>query len=230
MTFEAREKAIVEREAAGGESEEPELQSESCKMQNAKSPDPDPEPVAEERSPFCAFVKEDGQTCRAMARRPSEFCFWHEPARLAARQSEQSGGTSEPSVFEPCELKTGADVYGLLERAALYAALTPRPDLQRLKTLNVLASTLLRAIHVKELEGEVAALRADLAETNKKYDRCWREADREREELWALREENSTWFGERNKLRSYLRSIGTDPDSLPEEWLIQGRSIFEHPP
>lgn len=179
MTFEVREKSVaeLERVAEGGEPKGPELQDEKCKVQIEKCSGAD---ELEERSPFCAFVREDGGKCGAMARRPSEFCFWHEPERLAARQSERAGSTIDPLAFEPCDLKTGADVYGLLERAALYAALTPRPDLKRLQILNVLASTLLRSIHVKELEVEVAALRAEVAETERKYDRCWREAESER--------------------------------------------------
>jgi hypothetical protein len=190
----------------------------------APSPAPDVTP-----SPLCDHQRPNGARCRSFARRGSEFCYWHDPETAVERGAEPPA-QPDPLLGDIGELKTGADLYRLLEEAARYVVAASRPDLQRLKTLNVLASTLLRAIHVKELEVEVAALRAEVVEKDAETTRLWKEKEKYRYELDQERKDCSKWFQERNKLRSYVRSTGFDPDSLPEEWMVNGRSVFEQPP
>lgn len=119
----------------------------------------------------CKHTKSDGQACRALAIKNSDYCFFHDPAcEEQRREAVILGGKArktrkvlEPVVVQGKTLRTGRDVIKLLEET-INQARTGELDPGIANTIGHLSNVLLRAIEVGELEQRLLTLEMEAKE------------------------------------------------------------------
>ena len=113
---------------------------------------------------MCQYVKDDGEQCRAVPLKESDYCYMHDPGvALERAEARKLGGLRrrrEKVVSEAYEWGGLSAVEGI--RRILEIAITDTLGLEnsvnRSRTLGYLASLGLRALEVGELEERVAML------------------------------------------------------------------------
>lgn len=120
----------------------------------------------------CTHTRPDGTACRGPAMKGAAFCYWHNPATEEERATGFRGPRPEsepgPPLFpEEVPLETADDIQRLLGRVANYLATAPRPDTERAAGLSRVAAVLLRAVRLRELQGQVAGLTTELEDARR---------------------------------------------------------------
>jgi hypothetical protein len=111
----------------------------------------------------CTATKRHGGCCQAAALPGSDFCFFHDPAKAAARRQAQSlGGRGNRMVTLPADapdvkVEDGADVVKLLG-ATINQVRRGEIDPRVGNTVGYLANILLGATGQRELESRLAEL------------------------------------------------------------------------
>jgi hypothetical protein len=115
----------------------------------------------------CAGTKSGGLACRARRITSSKFCFFHDPLKTKERSAARKAGGCRRSSCVPVValtapdrvLTSAADVAEMLA-FSINELLRGRLEPKLANALGYLASTLLKALDVGELEGRLAALEA----------------------------------------------------------------------
>jgi hypothetical protein len=114
----------------------------------------------------CAGTKSGGLACGARHMTGSKFCFFHDPSKREERLAAQKAGGCRRSSCAPVValtadrvLTSAADVAEMLA-FSINELLRGRLEPKIANALGYLASTLLKALDVGELEGRIAALEA----------------------------------------------------------------------
>ena len=111
----------------------------------------------------CTATKDDGTACGAAALPGSHFCFFHDPAKAAARRQAQSAGgqankmATLPANAPEVEIYDSADVVTLLCQTinqVRRGQIDPRVG----NTVGYLANIILAATGQRELETRIAEL------------------------------------------------------------------------
>ena len=117
------------------------------------------------RSRSCKAVTEDGQPCQAGVQAGSEFCFFHDPAKAAAREAARRAGGSvgKTAVLSPdipdAPLGSVADVVTFLSQT-INQVRRGEIDPRVANTIGYLSATLLRALEQGDIERRLAELEA----------------------------------------------------------------------
>jgi hypothetical protein len=113
----------------------------------------------------CSATKGDGTACGAAVLPGSHFCFFHDPAKAAARrQAQSSGGLASKAATLPADapdvtVKDGADVVRLLG-ATINQVRRGQLDPRVANAVGYLANIILAATGQRELETRIAELEA----------------------------------------------------------------------
>ena len=111
----------------------------------------------------CTASKDDGTACGAAALPGSRFCFFHDPAKAAARRQAQSAGglankmATLPADAPDVKVEDGADVVKLLGETinqVRRGEIDPRVG----NSVGYLANIVLAATGQRELESRIAEL------------------------------------------------------------------------
>jgi hypothetical protein len=111
----------------------------------------------------CTATKDDGTACGAAALPGSRFCFFHDPAKAAARRQAQSAGglankmATLPADAPDVKVEDGADVVKLLGETinqVRRGEIDPRVG----NSVGYLANIVLAATGQRELESRIAEL------------------------------------------------------------------------
>jgi hypothetical protein len=111
----------------------------------------------------CTATKDDGAACGAAALPGSQFCFFHDPAKAAARRQAQSAGglankmATLPADAPDVKVEDGADVVKLLGETinqVRRGEIDPRVG----NSVGYLANIVLAATGQRELETRIAEL------------------------------------------------------------------------
>jgi hypothetical protein len=111
----------------------------------------------------CTATKDDGTACGAAALPGSRFCFFHDPAKAAARRQAQSAGglankmATLPADAPDVKVEDGADVVKLLGETinqVRRGEIDPRVG----NSVGYLANIILAATGQRELESRIAEL------------------------------------------------------------------------
>lgn len=111
----------------------------------------------------CAATKGNGTACGAAALPGSQFCFFHDPAKAAARRQAQSAGglankmATLPADAPDVKVEDGADVVKLLGETinqVRRGEIDPRVG----NSVGYLANIVLAATGQRELETRIAEL------------------------------------------------------------------------
>jgi hypothetical protein len=111
----------------------------------------------------CAAAKGDGTACGAAALPGSQFCFFHDPAKAAARRQAQSAGGSAnkmatlPADAPDVKVEDGADVVKLLG-ATINQVRRGEIDPRVANAVGYLSNIVLTATGQRELESRIAEL------------------------------------------------------------------------
>ena len=111
----------------------------------------------------CAATKGDGTACGAAALPGSQFCFFHDPAKAAARRKAQSaGGLANKMATLPADVpdvivEDGADVVKLLG-ATINQVRRGEIDPRVANAVGYLSNIVLSATDQRELENRLAEL------------------------------------------------------------------------
>ena len=111
----------------------------------------------------CKHVRADGTRCRANTIAGSEFCFFHDPAKAAAREAARRAGRSvgKTAVLPPdtpdAPLGSVADVVALLGQT-INQVRRGEIDPRVANTIGYLSATLLRALEQGDIERRLAEL------------------------------------------------------------------------
>lgn len=111
----------------------------------------------------CAATKRTGTGCQAAVLPGSQFCFFHDPAKAAARRKAQSlGGRGNRMVTLPAdapdvEVEDGADVVKLLGQT-INQVRRGEIDPRVANAVGYLANIVLAATGQRELESRIAEL------------------------------------------------------------------------
>jgi hypothetical protein len=113
----------------------------------------------------CQAITQNGAPCQAYAGADSDYCFHHDPARVAERRQARSKGgrarhgrqVGPVGQAEPLALDSMTDVAALL-RQTINDTLRLENSLQRARTLGYLAGLFLKALDMAILEQRVLAL------------------------------------------------------------------------
>jgi hypothetical protein len=111
----------------------------------------------------CAATKGDGTACGAAALPGSQFCFFHDPAKAAARRKAQSaGGLANKMATLPADVpdvivEDGADVVKLLG-ATINQVRRGEIDPRVANAVGYLSNIVLAATGQRELESRLAEL------------------------------------------------------------------------
>jgi len=118
----------------------------------------------------CQGTTKDGRPCRAFAVAGSSYCFSHDPDLARERAAARSkGGKARQGRHlgdgDPVEVRSVADVCSLLERTAgdLFAL---ENSLGRARAVCYLASVLLKALELGDIEERLCALEEELGVTS----------------------------------------------------------------
>ena len=112
---------------------------------------------------ICTAPKRDGTACQAAALPGSRFCFFHDPAKAAARRKAQSlGGRGNRMVTLPAntpdvKVEEGADVVRLLGQT-INQVRRGQIDPRAANTVAYLSNVLLAATARREVESRIAEL------------------------------------------------------------------------
>ena len=113
----------------------------------------------------CTATKDDGTACGAAALPGSRFCFFHDPAKAAARRKAQSAGglankmATLPTNAPDVKVEDGADVVKLLG-ATINQVRRGEIDPRVGNSVGYLANIVLAATGQRELETRIAELEA----------------------------------------------------------------------
>jgi hypothetical protein len=111
----------------------------------------------------CAATKGDGTGCGAAALPGSHFCFFHDPAKAAARRQAQSAGglankmATLPADAPDVKVEDGADVVKLLCQT-INQVRRGEIDPRVANAVGYLANIILAAAGQRELETRIAEL------------------------------------------------------------------------
>ena len=111
----------------------------------------------------CAAAKGDGTACGAAALPGSQFCFFHDPAKSAARRQAQSAGglankmATLPADAPDVKVEDGADVVKLLG-ATINQVRRGEIDPRVANAVGYLSNIVLSATGQRELENRLAEL------------------------------------------------------------------------
>ena len=111
----------------------------------------------------CAATKGDGTACGAAALPGSQFCFFHDPAKAAARRKAQSAGgqanrmATLPADAPDVTVEDGADVVKLLG-ATINQVRRGEIDPRVANAVGYLSNIVLSATGQRELESRLAEL------------------------------------------------------------------------
>jgi hypothetical protein len=111
----------------------------------------------------CAATKGDGTACGAAALPGSKFCFFHDPAKAAARRQAQSAGgqankmATLPADVPDVTVEDGADVVKLLG-ATINQVRRGEIDPRVANAVGYLSNIVLSATGQRELENRLAEL------------------------------------------------------------------------
>ena len=111
----------------------------------------------------CAAAKGDGTACGAAALPGSQFCFFHDPAKAAARRQAQSAGglankmATLPADAPDVKVEDGADVVKLLG-ATINQVRRGEIDPRVANAVGYLSNIVLAATGQRELESRIAEL------------------------------------------------------------------------
>jgi hypothetical protein len=111
----------------------------------------------------CAATKGDGTACGAAALPGSQFCFFHDPAKAAARRKAQSAGgqankmATLPADVPDVTVEDGADVVKLLG-ATINQVRRGEIDPRVANAVGYLSNIVLSATGQRELESRLAEL------------------------------------------------------------------------
>jgi hypothetical protein len=111
----------------------------------------------------CTATKDDGKACKAAALPGSRFCFFHDPAKAAARRQAQSAGglankmATLPADAPDVKVEDGADVVKLLG-ATINQVRRGEIDPRVGNSVGYLANIVLTATGQRELESRIAEL------------------------------------------------------------------------
>lgn len=114
---------------------------------------------------LCQQVKSDGHRCQARRIGGSEYCFFHEPKRIAERAAaRRAGGLKKrmatlPDVTPDAPLADAHDVSRLLAET-INQVRCGKLDPKVANAVGYLAGILLKAVQQTEVETRVAALEA----------------------------------------------------------------------
>ena len=119
----------------------------------------------ESATSFCRRLKPDGSKCQARRVAGSEFCFFHDPEKSAAREVAQKAGgqrnkiTVLPSTAPDARLQGARDVVSLLAET-INQVRRGEVDPKVANAVGYLGGLLIKALHEAEIEGRLAALEA----------------------------------------------------------------------
>ena len=111
----------------------------------------------------CAATKSNGTACGAAALPGSQFCFFHDPAKAAARRKAQSAGglankmATLPADAPDVKVEDGADVVKLLG-ATINQVRRGEIDPRVANAVGYLSNIVLSATGQRELENRLAEL------------------------------------------------------------------------
>ena len=111
----------------------------------------------------CTAAKGDGTACGAAALPGSQFCFFHDPAKAAARRQAQSAGgqanrmATLPADAPDVTVEDGADVVKLLG-ATINQVRRGEIDPRVANAVGYLSNIMLSATGQRELENRLAEL------------------------------------------------------------------------
>ena len=111
----------------------------------------------------CTATKDDGTACSSASLPGSRFCFFHDPAKAAARRQAQSAGglankmATLPADAPDVKVEDGADVVKLLG-ATINQVRRGEIDPRVGNSVGYLANIILAATGQRELESRLAEL------------------------------------------------------------------------
>jgi len=111
----------------------------------------------------CTATKDDGTACGAASLPGSHFCFFHDPAKAAARRKAQSAGglankmATLPADAPDVKVEDGADVVKLLG-ATINQVRRGEIDPRVANAVGYLSNIVLSATGQRELENRLAEL------------------------------------------------------------------------
>lgn len=111
----------------------------------------------------CTATKHDGTCCEAAPLPGSHFCFFHDPAKAAARRKAQSRGgrgnrmQTLPADAPDVKVEDGAGVVKLLSQT-INQVRRGEIDPRVANTVGYLSNIVLAATGQRELEGRIAEL------------------------------------------------------------------------
>jgi len=111
----------------------------------------------------CTATKHDGTCCQATALPGSHFCFFHDPAKAAARRKAQSRGgrgnrmQTLPADTPDVKVEDGAGVVRLLSQT-INQVRRGEIDPRVANTVGYLSNIVLAATGQRELESRIAEL------------------------------------------------------------------------
>ena len=121
--------------------------------------------MVKHQSPQCEGTKADGTPCRVNAMTGSEYCFFHDPARVEEREAaRQAGGRVGKTRVLPAEtpdvpLSSVAEVVGLLGET-INQLRRGEIDPRVANAVGYLSGTLLKALQQGDIEQRLAGLEA----------------------------------------------------------------------
>ena len=111
----------------------------------------------------CVATKRNGKACKAAALPGSHFCFFHDPAKAAARRKAQSAGglanrmATLPADAPDVKVEDGADVVKLLS-STINQVRRGEIDPRVANAVGYLSNIVLTATGQRELESRIAEL------------------------------------------------------------------------
>ena len=114
----------------------------------------------------CTYILDNGQRCGAWAMTDNAYCFSHDPGNIDKRLLASSKGGLARSVkvnvpLEVIPIATPKDVVILLA-STINEVREGRIDLRAANTIGYLATALIKALEVAEIEAKVKAVSAIL--------------------------------------------------------------------
>jgi hypothetical protein len=169
---------------------------------------------------YCQHVREDGDRCRAWAKKGRGFCYYHDPATAQERETglrapsearpAQSAGP--PVLPEPVRLETIEDLHAALRATFNHVAVAETADTSRAQTLATLGGVMLRAVNIRDLQRRVEELAADLAQSRSLIEDLERQRDFARDDLERCRANVRELRRQERVYREALARAGVDPD------------------
>jgi hypothetical protein len=112
----------------------------------------------------CQAINRRGRKCNAYALADSDYCFFHDPAKVEERKEARTNGgqaragrTISRGNTQPREIKSVADVLALLGETVGDVLLLEN-SLSRAQTIGRLALAMIKAFEISELEQRLQRL------------------------------------------------------------------------